>query len=201
MITLFFAPLTRAIRIRWLLEELGLDYRIVETEFDRKAGPAGQNTPSGRFPVLQDGEVTLSESGAIVQYLIETYGAGRLQPEIGSIERPNYLFWIHYAEGSMAQSINQFVYLSLYRDDADRHAELIAANRLSAEKRLDEFEAAISGRQFLVGDDISGADIMMGFTLWSAMMLRLLDEAHPETLRYLKTLTARPAFANALSVR
>jgi glutathione S-transferase len=141
----------------------------------------------------------LSESGAIVQYLIEEYGEGRFQPKIGSPERPEYLFWTHYAEGSAASSINQLFYLSVYRDDAEHHRDLIAQNKISTEKKLDHFEAAICDKTYLVGDEFTGADIMMSFSLASAKMLKLLDSRYPETERYLAGLTCRPAFIRALS--
>ncbi|HEY4114846.1 MAG TPA: glutathione S-transferase N-terminal domain-containing protein, partial [Rhizomicrobium sp.] len=96
MLRLYFAPLTRAIRIKWLLEELGLPHELIPRQFNRTALYAGQDTPSGRYPVLEDGDIVLSESGAVVQYILETYGNGRLQPAIGSPERAAYLFWFHY---------------------------------------------------------------------------------------------------------
>lgn len=109
MLRLYFAPLTRSIRIKWLLEELGLEHEIVPRQFDRAADYAGQATPSGRYPVLYDGDTMLSESGAIVQYILEKYGNGRLQPAIGSPERATYLYWFHYSEATAAVPINQYV--------------------------------------------------------------------------------------------
>ncbi|HEY7976897.1 MAG TPA: glutathione S-transferase family protein [Rhizomicrobium sp.] len=199
MLQLYFAPLTRAIRIKWLLEELGIEHEIIPRQFDRAAPYAGQDTPSGRYPVLHDGDVVLSESGAVVQYILETYGNGRLQPAIGSIERAAYLYWFHYSEASAAVPINQYVGLAVYGGEADKYADMIERARQNTDRILSKVEAAIRGRSFLAGDALTGADIMMGFTLWSARMLKLLDERHPETLRYFNELKARPAFAKALA--
>ena len=199
MLRLFFAPLTRSIRIKWLLEELGLEHEIIPRQFDRTAPYVGQDTPSGRYPVLYDGDTMLCESGAVVQYVLEKFANGRLQPAIGSPERAAYLYWFHYSEASAAVPINQYVGMAVYGGDADKYGEIIARARQSADRMLDGVEAAIEGRPFLVGDTLSGADIMMGFTLWSARMLKLLDARHPETLRYLGELKARPAFAKALA--
>jgi glutathione S-transferase len=199
MLRLYFAPLTRAIRIKWLLEELGLPHEIIPRQFNRAALYSGQDTPSGRYPVLEDGDLVLSESGAVVQYVLEKYGNGRLQPAIGSPERAAYLFWFHYSEASAAAPINQYVGLAIYGDEAEKYAAIIAQARKSTDSILDKVEATIRGRSFLVGDTPTGADIMMGFTLWSARMLKLLDQRHPETLRYLSELKARPAFAKALA--
>ena len=102
MLQLYFAPLTRSIRIKWLLEELGLEHEIVMRAFDPAAQGTGQNTPSGRFPGLCDGDIVLSESGAVVQYVLEKFGRGRLEPPLGSPERATWLHWLHYAEASAA---------------------------------------------------------------------------------------------------
>lgn len=199
MLRLLFAPLTRSIRIKWLLEELGLEHEMIFRQFDRAAPYAGQDTPSGRYPVLYDGDTMLSESGAVVQYVLEKFANGRLQPAIGSPQRAAYLYWFHYSEASAAVPINQYIGLAVYGGDADKHTEIIAWARQATDRMLDSVEAAIAGRSFLVGDAFSGADIMMGFTLWSARMLKLLSVRHPETLRYLGELKARPAFAKALA--
>ena len=199
MLRLYFAPLTRSIRIKWLLEELGLEHEIIPRQFDRVAPYAGQNTPSGRYPVLYDGDTVLSESGAVVQYVLEKYGNGRLQPAIGSPERATYLYWFHYSEASAAFPINLYVGLAVYGGEAEKYADAIKRARQGTDSVLDKVEAAITGRSFLAGDELSGADIMMGFTLWSARMLKLLDARHPETLRYFNALKTRPAFAKALA--
>jgi glutathione S-transferase len=171
----------------------------ISRQFDRAAPGAGQDTPSGRYPVLYDGDTMLSESGAVVQYVLEKFGNGRLQPAIGSPERAAYLYWFHYSEASAAVPINQYVGLAVYGSEAEKYADMIARAQQGADRVLDSVEAAITGRSFLVGDDLTGADIMMGFTLWSARMLKLLDARHPETLRYFNELKARPAFAKALA--
>lgn len=200
MLQLYFAPLTRSIRIKWLLEELGVDHEILLRRFDPRTHGVGQDTPSGRFPVLCDGETMLSESGAIVQYVLEKFGNGRLEPRVGAPERAAYLQWFHYAEGSAAPPINQIVGLTVYGDDADKYAELVASARQSADRVLDKVERTIAGRSFLAGDAFSAADIMMGFTLWSARMLKILGPRHSETLRYVGELKARPALARTLAV-
>ena len=168
MLRLYFAPLTRSIRIKWLLEELGLEHEIIPRQFDRVALYAGQDVPFGRYPVLHDGDTVLSESGAVVQYVLEKYGNGRLQPAIGSPERATYLYWFHYSEASAAFPINLYVGLAVYGSEAGKNGDAIDHARQSTDRVLDMVEAAITGRSFLAGDELSGADIMMGFTLWSA---------------------------------
>lgn len=200
MLKLHFAPLTRSIRIKWLLEELDVVHELLPVTFNRDGSRGfAQNTPSGNFPYIEDGDVRLSESGAIVQYVLDQYGGDRLQPPIGSPNRAAYLYWLHFAEGTAAQPINTTVWLTVYRDDADNHQAIIDAARGSAETVFDAVETTIAHQPFLAGEELTGADIMMGFTLWSAKMLGVLSDKHPKTLEYLARLLARPAFKAALS--
>ena len=199
MIRLHFAPLTRSIRIRWLLEELQVEYELQRSEFNRD-GTKGfaQVTPSGNYPYLEDGDIALSESGAIVQYLLEKYGDGRFEPPIGSRNRADYLQWLHFAEGTAASPINTIVWLTVYRQDADRHVAIIEAVRDSAHTVFSRVEAALATKPFLAGEQFSAADVMMGFTLGTAKWLQVLNGEHPKTLDYVDRLFARPALQNAL---
>ncbi len=199
MLQLHFAPLTRSIRIRWLLEELGLDYALITTAYNRDGSRGfAQDTPSGNYPYLEDGDVALSESGAIVQYVLERYGQGRLEPPIGSPERAGYLFWLHFAEGTAANSINTTVWLTVYRDDAERHQEIISAVRDSANTVFGKAETALAKHAFIAGDTFSAADIMMGYTLGTAKWLNMLTDDYPKTLDYVARMFARPALQKAL---
>lgn len=200
MIKLHFAPLTRSIRIRWLLEELGLEHELIRTEYNRDGSRGfAQATPSGNYPFLEDGDVALSESGAIVQYILEKYGDGRLEPLIDSAERADYLFWLHFAEGTAANSINTTVWLTVYRQDADRHQEIISAVRGSANTVFGKAEAVLQNRPFIAGDGFTAADIMMGHTLATAKWLGMLTDAHPKTVDYVDRLFARPALQKSLN--
>lgn len=200
MIKLHFAPLTRSIRIRWLLEELGLEHELIRSEYNRDGSRGfAQATPSGNYPFLEDGNVALSESGAIVQYLLEKYGNGRLEPPVNSAERAEYLYWLHFAEGTAANSINTTVWLTVYRQDADRHQEIISAVRDSANTVFGKAEAALQSRPYIAGNDFTAADIMMGHTLGTAKWLGLLTDAHPKAVEYVDRLFARPALQNSLN--
>lgn len=200
MLKLYFAPLTRSIRIKWLLEELEIEHEIVPVVFNRDGSRGfAQDTPTGNFPYIEDGDIALSESGAIVQYILDRYGNGKLQPPASAPDRADYLYWLHFSEGTAAQPINTIVWLTVYRDDADKHHAIIEAMRGSANHIFDKVEKIVSKQPFLAGDELTGADIMMGFTLWSAKMLGVLSEAHPHTVQFLKQLTSRPAFEKALA--
>ena len=200
MLKLHFAPLTRSIRVRWLLEELELKYELLRSEFNRDGDKGfAQSTPSGNYPYLEDGDVALSESGAIIQYVLEKYGDGRLEPPIGSKDRAAYLQWLHFAEGTAANPINTIVWLTVYRQDAAQHTAIIDAVRGSANTVFDRVETALADRQFLAGDKLTAADLMMGFTLASAKWLQVLTNEHPNTVDYVDRLFARPALQRALN--
>ena len=201
MIKLYFAPRTRSVRILWLLEELGLPYELERVEFK----PQGkrffaQPTPLGKLPAIEDGDVVMSESGAIVEYVLERYGGGRLAPPVGSPERAAFLQWLHFSESTAFPPLGIVVWLTLYRDDAARHAELIADARARGATGLDVVERALAGRRYLLGDEFSAADVMMGFTLGAARLLGVLvDGKHPALHAYMARLEARPAFQKAVS--
>jgi glutathione S-transferase len=97
MLKLYFAPRTRAIRIRWLLEELRVPHELEHVDFRPQSTPFSQATPFGRIPVLVDGEITIGESGAILEYVLEKYGNGQLAPAVGSAQRGEFLQWVHFA--------------------------------------------------------------------------------------------------------
>ena len=199
MLKLHFAPLTRSIRIRWLLEELAIEYDLVRTTFhqDGEKGFA-QDTPSGNYPYIEDGDVALYESGAIVQHVLEKYGNQRLEPPIGSPARAAYLQWLHFAEGTAASPINTIVWLTVYRQDADRHMAILAAVRDSANIIFDRTESVLATQSYLAGEELTAADVMMGFTLSTAKWLKILTDRHPMTTDYVDRLFARPALQRAL---
>jgi glutathione S-transferase len=202
VIQLWFAPRTRAVRILWLLEELGLPYQLERVGFRPPAKAFfAQATPLGKIPALADGDVVLSESGAIVEYVLERHGGGRLAPPPGSRERAKYLQWLHFAESTAFPPLGILVWLTRYRDDAARHAALVADTRERAAAGLDVLERELGPGPWLLGEEFSAADVMMGFTLLAARALGVLDERrHAATSAYLARLAARPALQKALAV-
>lgn len=198
MIKLYFAPQTRAVRILWLLEELGLPYELERVEFRPTSDRFFQQpTPTGKLPTLDDGEVVMCESGAIVEYLLERYGEGRLAPPAGSPERAAFLQWLHFAESTAFPPLGIVVWLSRYRQDGDEHGAIIEDARERAASGLEFLERALGEEGYLLGDAFSAADIMMGFTLMAARLLAVLDARFPRCNAYLDRLAARPAFQKA----
>jgi glutathione S-transferase len=199
MITLYHAPRTRSVRILWLLEELGLPYELKKVEFVRPSKTFSQRTPLGKLPVIEDGEVTICESGAILEYIIERYGQGQLAPAVGSPLRGRFLQWLHFAEGTAYPPLGVIVWHTFYKGDADGLPGVIDDARDRARTALDFLEQALAGKSYLLGDDFSGADIMVGFTLAVARALNVLDDRYSQLAAYLARLEERSAFQRALA--
>ena len=197
VLKLYYAPRTRSIRVRWLLEELGTPHELERVEFRPQRTTFAQATPFGRFPVLADGECVIGESGAILEYILERYGAGRLAPSIGSPKRGEFLQWVHFAESTAFAPLGVLIWHGIYRGDADRIPEAIDGARDRAHSALDVVERHLATRDFLLGSEFSAADIMLGFTLVAAQFLGMLDMRYPVTMSYLARITERPAFQRA----
>jgi glutathione S-transferase len=198
MIKLYYAPRTRSVRVLWLLEELGIPYELERVEFIPTAKNFFvQSTPLGKLPTIEDGEVVMCESGAIVEYILERYGKGRLAPAPGSPERGAFLQWLHFSESTAFPPLGIIVWLTSYRDDADRNAGILEDARVRAGMALDFIQRGLGEKEFLLGSEFSAADIMMGFTLVAARVLGVLDERHQALNEYLGRLQSRPAFQKA----
>jgi len=197
MLKLYYAPRTRSVRIRWLLEELGVPYELERVEFRPSPAAFSQGTPLGKFPVLEDEGVAIGESGAILEYILERYGASRLAPPIGSPRRGVFLQWVHFAEGTAFPPLGVLIWHGLYLQNADQVALATESARERAHAALSQVEHNLATRDYLLGAEFSAADIMMGFTLAAAQFLGVLDERYPKTMSYLGRLTERPAFQRA----
>lgn len=200
MIRIYHAPRTRSLRILWLLEELELPYEVVNVAFQPPSAQFFvQQTPLGKLPTLEDGEIIMCESGAMMEYVIERYGEGRFAPPPGSIERAAYFQWLHFAESTAFPPLGILVWLTRYRDDAENHISLLEDTRTRAASGFEFVESELQDKTWLLGDAFSAADIMMGFTLMVARSLGLLDERYARLEAYLQRLEARPALQRAMA--
>ena len=201
MVKLWYAPQTRAIRVVWLLEELGLPYTLERVEFAPTSNEFFiQKTPLGKLPVLEDDGVLMCESGAIVEYLLERYGNGRLSPPVGSPKRAEFLQWLHFAESTAFPPLGIVFWLTRYRGDSAQYETLIADSRARAASGLEFLERQLGAKAWLLGDAFSAADVMMGFTLVASRMAGVLDARFPALDAYLGRLQGRPAFQRTLAV-
>jgi len=198
MLTVHHLNNSRSQRVLWLLEELGLPYEIVRYDRDPKtmlAPPALTAVhPLGKSPVLQDGELTLAETGAIVEWLVDRHGAGRLKPAPDSPDYPRYLHFMHYAEGSAMPPL--LLKLVLTRMGL---LGLPAKSYVDGQIRLhlDYLEGALQGRDWFAGD-FSAADVMLSFPLEAAASRGGLDASRPNLHVLLGRIHARPAYRAAM---
>lgn len=197
---LYYAPNTRAVRIAWLLNELGLDYEIERFQLGDKAMRAPEYLavhPLGRVPTLQDGDVRIFESGAIVQYLLSRYGESRMVPDASSADFPKYLQWLHYAEGMIMPPINSIVVETILLPPERRNEENVMRAKKLLSRMLNALEPALENSDYLAGE-FSGADIMTGHATIVASTLGGADISHlPNVGAYVDRLKARPGLVNA----
>ena len=198
MITLHHLNESRSQRILWLLEELGLDYEIVKHQRDpqtRLAPPSLQAVhPLGKAPVLVDGPLTLIESAAIVDHLIRRHGDGRLQPSPASDAYSVYQQWLHYAEGSAMLPLMLKLYVGRLGE-----AGAPLAPRIESEitNHLGFVESALAGKTWLMGDELSGADIQMSF-VGEAGRSRGGAERFPNLSAWVARIHQRPAYQRGI---
>ncbi|MBM4777728.1 MAG: glutathione S-transferase family protein [Archangiaceae bacterium] len=173
------APRTRAVRPRWILEELEVPYELVKTD-----GPNPLH-PLGEVPVLVDGDVTLFESPAMCLYLADRFPEKKLAPAIDSPDRGPYLQWLLFAETHLESLV-----LDVYRGAQVDHARLKLV--------LDVIEARVRARSFVVGDAFTAADVVLASILHLANTLKLLED-RPGLLPYLRRQVERPAIRRAVT--
>jgi glutathione S-transferase len=194
MIILHHLNKSRSKRIIWLLEELGVEYEIRAYQRDAKTSLSPPELRAvhalGKAPVLEDNGKSIIESGAISEYLIARYGAGRLAPEVDSDDYIDYLQWMHYAESSCILPILMRMYLKMDGCETNFLADYV---QQEVEDVVNYFNNQLEGKTYLVGEQLSGADIMMSFIV---DILERSGElaAYPNIERYGKTLATHEAF-------
>ncbi len=189
---------SRSQRVLWLLEELGLPYEIKAYQRDAQTRLAPPELaavhPLGKSPVITDGDRTVIESGAIVDYIVRRHGGGRLQPDPASADYDVYQQWLHYSEGSAMLPLMLNLYVSrLGEAGAPLHPRITSeiANHLGYVDR------SLAGRAFMVGDAFSGADVQMSFVGEIAGVYGLRG-SYPDLDRWIRAMQARPAYRRAL---
>ena len=213
MITVHHLNNSRSQRVLWLLEELGVPYEIKKYQRDPKTMLAPETRravhPLGKSPVITDGDVTVAESGAIVEYLIEHYGQGPLVPPSGTEQRRRYTYWLHFAEGSAMPPLllklifdriesgpMPFFVKPVARGIARKVKGLTVEPNLK--RQLDFMEAELGKSEWFAGNDFSAADIQMSFPVEAAAQRAGLDASRPKLMNFLKKIHARPAYRRAL---
>lgn len=213
MITVHHLNNSRSQRVLWLLEELGAEYDIKRYQRDPKTmlAPASLRAvhPLGKSPVITENGLTIAESGAIIEYLVETHGKGRFIPPAGTPERLRYTYWLHFAEGSaMTPLLLSLIFGRLPRQPMPFFVRPIA--RGICKKVLESFvqpqlkthqefmESELGKSTWFAGEDFTAADVQMSFVVEASAARGRLDDARPKLMAWLDRIHARPAYQRAL---
>ena len=219
MITVHHLENSRSQRVLWLLEELAVPYEVKRYKRHPKTSLAPPELarvhPLGKSPVISDGAVdggtVVAESGAIVEYLVDVYGGGRLRPPQGSAEQRRYTYWLHFSEGSLMPPLLMklvfdkvreapvpFFIKPVVRGIADKVTAAYIGPNL---KRLLAFmESELSTRPWFAGTEFSAADVQMSYPVEAAAERAGLDASYPALSAWLARIHARPAYIKALNV-
>lgn len=203
---------SRSQRVLWLLEELGLPYEVKRYQRDARTSlaPAALKAihPLGKSPVIEDGDIRVAETGAIIEYLLEVHGNGRLKPAAGTDAARRFTYWLHYAEGSaMTPLLLKLVFSQLPKRSpllirgvvkavADRVQQSFIDPQIVS--HINYWEAELGRSEWFAGDEFSAADIMMSFPLEAAGSRVPFGPDKPRIAAYLKAIHARPAWQRAL---
>jgi glutathione S-transferase len=188
-------------RIVWLCEELELDYQLkrYERRKDNGMAPADYKAlhPMGTAPIITDGDLVLGESGAIVEYLIERHGNGRLSVKRGQPGFPDYLYWFHFTNGTLQPAVLRVMHME--RVDASENNAALRAARDRFQLVLSVVEQRLGQTPYLAGKELTAADIMIMFSLTTMRLYTPYDlSPWPSILAYLQRIGARPAYQRAM---
>jgi glutathione S-transferase len=210
MLTLHHLENSRSHRILWLLEELGVPYEIKRYQRDAKTSLAPPELlrvhPLGKSPVITDADLTIAESGAIIEYLVERYGKGALIPPPGSPERLRYTYWLHFAEGTaMPPLVMKLVFNRIENGPMPFFARPIArgiARKVKGgfidpnlERIVAYIESELGRHAWFAGDEFTAADIQMSFPVRAAVAR---VRAMPNMTRFLDRIHDRPPYRRAI---
>jgi glutathione S-transferase len=189
---IYWSPRTRAFSTIWAMEETGMPYERVELDTANNAHKTPEFlaiNPMGKVPAMSDGDAAMSEGAAIIAYIAERYPDAKLAPEVGDHKRARYLQWLFFGPTCIEPAIMQ-VYLKFEVPSS-------TAAWGSTQQVFDVLEAAVEKGPYLLGDDFSAADIVIGSGINFAVRLFKLIPTRPAFDRYVDTLAARPAFQRA----
>ena len=202
MLTIHHLGRSQSERIVWLCEELGVPYELkrYERRADNRLAPPEYKAlhPMGIAPVVTDGDLVLGESGAIVEYVIQTYGDGRLALRRGDAGFADYLYWFHFANGTLQPTAARLMF-SERLDPAGASAPALAAKDRFA-LVLSTLETRLGGVPYLAGVALTAADIMSVFSLTTMRLFKAFDlSAYPNVLAYLQRIGAREGYRRAMA--
>lgn len=202
MLKIYHVPQTRSLRVLWLCEELQLPYEVERVSFSRefRMSPEWKKmNPVGKVPAMQDGDLVQFESGAMVQYIVDRYGNGKLQPAHGTPEHAHYLQWSWFAEATFARPIGEIVNHRRAFSEEQQSPQAIEEMQARARLCLQAVDEAMVGKAFILGKEFSAADIMLGYSMMICELFAPSNET-PQANDYLKRLQQRDAYQKAVAL-
>ncbi len=202
MLKVHFVAGTRAGRVVWLLEELGLEYEVNIMPFTKEGLKSPEHRSRhalGRVPVLEDGDISIFESGAIIDYVLERHKNGGLKPSSDSSEFPFYLQWYHYCEGMVMPPMNQIVVQTILLPPDRRDETVLNQAKNLLTKSLAPVNENLDNKDYLIGD-FSAADLMLGHSCFMANRLGCVNDEMKSIKDYVARINARPAFQKAITM-
>ena len=196
---LYHVPQSRSVRPRWLLEELGVPYETVTLSLSDgsvKTAEYLKTHPHGAVPALEDDGITMFESAAICLYLADKYADKKLAPPVGSKERAAYYQWIVYTMATLEPPVLQVFLNTVQLPEEQRSAKVAEEGRKKFKEVAAVLTKALEGKQYLLGDQFTAADVMIGSTIGWASFMGLL-EGFPVLQQYVQRLMQRPAYQRA----
>ena len=202
MLKVHFVAGTRAGRVVWLLEELGLDYEVNIMPFTKEGLKSSEHRARhalGRVPVLEDGDTSIFESGAIIDYVLERHKNGGLKPSSDAPEFPFYLQWYHYCEGMVMPPMNQIVVQTILLPPDRRDETVLNQAKNLLTKSLAPVNENLADQDYLIGD-FSAADMMLGHSCFMANRLGCVNDEMSNIKDYVARIADRPAFQKAITM-
>ena len=202
MLKVHFVAGTRAGRVVWLLEELGLDYEVNIMPFTKEGLKSSEHRARhalGRVPVLEDGDISIFESGAIIDYVLERHKNGGLKPSSDAPEFPFYLQWYHYCEGMVMPPMNQIVVQTILLPPDRRDETVLNQAKNLLTKSLAPVNENLADQDYLIGD-FSAADMMLGHSCFMANRLGCVNDEMINIKDYVARIADRSAFQKAITM-
>ena len=202
MLKVHFVAGTRAGRVVWLLEELGLEYEVNVMPFSKEGLKSQEHRARhalGRVPVLEDGDISIFESGAIIDYVLERHKNGGLKPSSDAPEFPFYLQWYHYCEGMVMPPMNQIVVQTILLPPDRRDETVLNQAKNLLTKSLAPVNEILADQDYLIGD-FSAADMMLGHSCFMANRLGCVNDEMSNIKDYVARIADRPAFQKAITM-
>ena len=203
MLKVHFVANTRAGRVIWLLEELGLEYEVNIMLFTKEGLKSEEHRSRhalGRVPVLEDGDISIFESGAIIDYILERHKNGGLKPSVDSEVFPYYLQWYHYCEGMVMPPMNQIVVQTILLPPERRDETVLKQAQSLLSKSLAPVNKNLEGKDYLIGD-FSAADLMLGHSCFMANRMGCVTDEMQNIKDYVARIEERTAFKTAIEMQ